>query len=422
MGRSRSHEADHTGDRSTGVPVDGSRRLRERRALRLEAIGYPAGIVRADLGLDEPIRGQPLVPDPPSPELTRQPLSEPAPLPGDGLGDRAVPSDETPKPTNQPGSKLITASELLKIEPPTWLIEEFLPVQSLAILYGPPKCGKTFVALDAGLALATGRPCQGHPTEPVDVVYIVGEGLRGFRTRFEAWTHHHSVDVGRVRFWVHREAVNLLNEREVQAFTQRLEEAGVQPGLIVVDTLSRCLPGGDENSAQHMSTAVRHLDGFRNHWPDVTTLILHHTGKNTERGMRGSSALWGAADAGIKVSKSEPGLITVRVDDFKDAEPPDHPVHYELIDGPVAVVTAHRINTDRPSDELLERISSALTDEPDQSGTQLRDHLKIRREKLDEGTRWLQENGYLEITPGDRGAHSHRMIKLFVANSPEGDI
>ena len=52
---------------------------------------------------------------------------------------------------------LLSMDELLKLEPPEWLVERAVPVGSLAVLYGPPKSAKTFLALDMALSVAIGR-------------------------------------------------------------------------------------------------------------------------------------------------------------------------------------------------------------------------------------------------------------------------
>ncbi|MCY1368860.1 hypothetical protein D9M69_558640 [compost metagenome] len=64
-------------------------------------------------------------------------------------------------------------------------------------------------------------------------------------------------------------------------------------------------------------------------------LIVHHSGKDGEKGARGSSALKGAADAEYEVSRSdEDKLIRLTPRKMKDAEEPP-PLAFELVGVPV---------------------------------------------------------------------------------------
>src|SRR5207244_2735924 len=53
---------------------------------------------------------------------------------------------------------------------PRWLVDNYLVAETISVLFGPSGGGKTFVALDLALAIATGHPWLG---EPVDGGYVV---------------------------------------------------------------------------------------------------------------------------------------------------------------------------------------------------------------------------------------------------------
>ena len=42
-----------------------------------------------------------------------------------------------------------------------WLVKNVLPSHGLNLLYGPPGCGKSFIALDIAMCLASGRAWLG---------------------------------------------------------------------------------------------------------------------------------------------------------------------------------------------------------------------------------------------------------------------
>ena len=88
--------------------------------------------------------------------------------------------------------------------------------------------------------------------------------------------------------------------------------------LIVLDTLSRLLKGGDENSPVDMGTFVANVDEIR-HETKAHIAIVHH-GNQASNGSkpRGHSSLTGADDALIEVMRQEDGTRTARVIDAKD--------------------------------------------------------------------------------------------------------
>ena len=109
----------------------------------------------------------------------------------------------------------------------------------------------------------------------------------------------------------------------------------------VIDTLARNF-GGDENSATDMGKFVRNAGALRRRW-NATVLIVHHSGKDGERGARGSWALKGAADAEYEVSRSaEDKLVRPIPRKMKDAEEPK-PLSFELVTVPIHDDTGEQI-------------------------------------------------------------------------------
>src|SRR5690606_1496170 len=75
-------------------------------------------------------------------------------------------------------------------------------------------------------------------------------------------------------------------------------------GLIVVDTLSRALAGGDENASTDMGALVRNVDALRRK-VRAHIMLVHHSGKDRAKGARGHSLLRAATDTEIEISKGE---------------------------------------------------------------------------------------------------------------------
>src|SRR5438105_64227 len=70
---------------------------------------------------------------------------------------------------------------------PNYLVKGILPRSGLAVVWGPPKCGKSFWTFDLVVHIAIGREYRGHRVKQGNAVYIALEGGSGFASRVEAW-------------------------------------------------------------------------------------------------------------------------------------------------------------------------------------------------------------------------------------------
>jgi AAA domain-containing protein len=86
--------------------------------------------------------------------------------------------------------------------------------------------------------------------------------------------------------------------------------------VIVIDTLSRVMAGGNENAPEDMTALIRNLDAIREH-TGAHIMVVHHTGKDTARGARGHSSLRAATDTEIEVA-NENGVHTAQVTKQRD--------------------------------------------------------------------------------------------------------
>src|SRR5205085_7024209 len=93
----------------------------------------------------------------------------------------------------------------------------------------------------------------------------------------------------------------------------RYADLGMPVELIIIDTLSRVLAGGNENAPDDMGSFVRNVDRLRAD-TGAAVLVVHHTGKDTSRGARGHSLLHAATDTEIETSKDDvSGVYTAKV-------------------------------------------------------------------------------------------------------------
>jgi KaiC/GvpD/RAD55 family RecA-like ATPase len=183
------------------------------------------------------------------------------------------------------------------------LIEGMLDNHTLAVLYGESGSGKTFVMLDMAFHIATGRPWQGREVAQGPVLYIAAEGGRGILKRLAALKTHYGVEDAPLD--VVPCPVNMLsNKADIQAVTALARECETEHGaplkMLVVDTLSRALAGGDENSSVDMGAFIKNVDRVRAAI-GCTLSIVHHSGKDTAKGARGWSGLRAATDTEIEI-------------------------------------------------------------------------------------------------------------------------
>ena len=84
------------------------------------------------------------------------------------------------------------------LTPPEWTIENVLPAESIAVLFGPPGLGKSFQAIGWAFRIAAGRPAwSGRPIKHGDVIYVAAEGFSGLPPRVQAWKRRHGF-IGKV--------------------------------------------------------------------------------------------------------------------------------------------------------------------------------------------------------------------------------
>lgn len=188
------------------------------------------------------------------------------------------------------------------------LIRGLLDQGAMSVLYGDSNVGKTFVAVDMALHVAAGLSYGGMATAGVPVAYIAAEGGSGVLRRLLAAREKYGLSQATAPFFVLPAAVNLRQEdADLPGLVAAIRGLPERPGLIVIDTLSRAMAGGDENSSVDMGALVKNLDTLRSEF-SAHLMVVHHTGKDRAKGARGHSLLRAATDTEIEV---EDGVISV---------------------------------------------------------------------------------------------------------------
>ncbi len=240
--------------------------------------------------------------------------------------------DQEQKPTRR--IRFLPTADFLNRIPQQWLIPGILPKDGIAMVFGLSGTYKSFLTMAWSLCIGTGIPWLGRPVMRGYVAYICAEGSYGIGKRVKAWmTHHAYTHVERIAVKWFDETMILQDAAHLQELLTALEEDFPEPPvMVVIDTLSRCSAGADENSNTEMANLIACADAIRQRL-HCTVLIVHHAGKDTQRGPRGASALFGNTETLIAVTPTTVGctVSSVKPKDapkFEDIHLTTHVVSY----------------------------------------------------------------------------------------------
>lgn len=219
-------------------------------------------------------------------------------------GGEQVPFDPLPlerasssRHARQRQFRLLSVSDVVKQRPLDYRIKNVLPSVGIAAIYGPSASGKSFLILDAIMCIALGRPWFGHPTHACPVVYVAVEGGGGLAQRVQAFCA--ACERVQNAFFV-TDPCSLRENGDVEGLISSI--AAIHPGVVVIDTLNAAAPGADENSCADMGVIIESAKRIQVAVGGLVILV-HHTGKNAGKGLRGHSSLFAALDAAIEVRR-----------------------------------------------------------------------------------------------------------------------
>ena len=233
-----------------------------------------------------------------------------------------TPTTSSPTPSST-RYQLLDRTAIMAIPPIQWRVKGLFPTTGVGAIFGPSSSGKSFLATDLGACIALGRAWFGYRTLACSVTYIMLEGEAGLRNRTDAWERHNSIFLPS-DFKVVIQPFQLAVMQDVEDLGAILPKGGV----VIIDTLNRAAPGMDENSSQDMG---RILAGMKRLQEITGGLILfvHHTGKDSSKGMRGHSSLHAALDGAIEVERTANTRLwsAVKVKDGADGKTASFKLH-----------------------------------------------------------------------------------------------
>lgn len=257
--------------------------------------------------------------------------------------------------------KLLSGAELSNAPPMRWMVRGVLPVEGLAALFGASGSGKSFLMLEIAAAVAGGEhEWFGRRITQAPVTYVCLEGEAGIGKRVKAWSLHNNAPVpDALRFIT--QPFDLLSD-DVPELAKAITTGGGSGGLVILDTLNRAAPGADENSSVDMGNLIAASKRLQSLTGGLV-LLVHHTGKDTTKGLRGHSSLYAALDGAIEVTATDNHKAWSVAKSKDDVTGDAHPFKLQIV----------QVGTDDEGEEVTSCVAV-----PDESG----DAIKAKRSTL----------------------------------------
>jgi hypothetical protein len=251
------------------------------------------------------------------------PADEP-PLPS-GPGDYGLQDDQTsgaanPAPSSpsatgtKPKFELLAFNDIhVDTKRRGYLVKGLLASTGLTVIWGPPKCGKSFWAVDIGLHIALEWEYRGRRVQQGTVVYIALEGRHGFPARIEAFRRHHGI--GTAPFYLVTASLNLIVDAPALIACIKTQLGVTRAGVVFIDTLNRSLVGSeskDEDMSKYLAAAEKVEQEL-----GCAVVIVHHCGIDASR-PRGHTSLSGSVESQLAVKRGAAGEVIVTVELAKD--------------------------------------------------------------------------------------------------------
>jgi AAA domain/RepB DNA-primase from phage plasmid len=201
------------------------------------------------------------------------------------------------------------------IRAPRWIIKDVLPESGIGFIGGQSGAGKSFLAVDLAVAIATGEGASffGKAVRRrAGVAIIAAEGAGGLPSRIEAARGHRNAAKG-LPIAFAASSGDMMQAGAIESLIAQLRGVGLRfeaegsgLGVVIIDTLAAAFGLKDENSNAEAAQVMRTLQSIATGL-NVIVIAVHHYGKSAETGLRGASAFRAGADFSIAVHAERDG-------------------------------------------------------------------------------------------------------------------
>jgi len=289
-----------------------------------------------------------------------------------------------------------------------WLIEPLWTAESVGLLAASPKLGKTWLAVEFAIAVATGAKVLGRfPASQTGPVLFFGaeDAPPDLRLRFDAVADVRGVDLSTAPLLL-LDVPALSLQRRDQFARLRATVADVTPRLLVLDPFVR-IAEVDENSSTEVSALLGSLRALQREFA-LSVLLVHHMRKAPSRHLsqrlRGSSDFAAWHDSALFLTSARDHVqLTVEHRRARAPEPfslrlvGEPTPHLQLLDEPEAPASSTEPRSDALETQLLELLRASPIPLPTQD---LRNALGRRKSTVVEALRSLSDAGRIERQNG----------------------
>lgn len=200
---------------------------------------------------------------------------------------------------------------------PVYLIDGIIEQDAHGILYGASMSYKSFVVLEMAHCIANGREFMGHKVKQTgSVIYVCGEGAGGIGRRLRAQI----ITNGEFKsdFHLLNESIDIGNPDDMTELKRGIEQ--IKPVLVIFDTFASLVCGVNENDNGAVGAVLNLIrDTCRTEFK-TSSITVHHTGKDADKGSRGASAFKNNVDYEIELKRSNDFCTVMRCEKMKEGE------------------------------------------------------------------------------------------------------
>ncbi len=208
-----------------------------------------------------------------------------------------------------------------------WLIEDLWLACGVGILGGESKLGKTYLAAEISVAVATGIDALGSfkTRSPGPVLFYGAEGsISALRSRFDGLALSRGFDINNLNVYLlDNPMIQLDNPEDLRRLCLAIEQC--QPRLLVLDPFVRLMGRVDENSSSEVSVVLGSLRTIQRDY-NLAILVVHHARKShathPSQAFRGSSDFAAWSDSNLFLArKAKHLLLTLEHRSARSPEP-----------------------------------------------------------------------------------------------------
>lgn len=296
------------------------------------------------------------------------------------------------------GFPVMRAADIPQPSGEEWLVESLWSRRAVGVIGGSPKLGKSWVALDLAVSVASGTPAldRFRVADPGPVLLFPAEDpIASVRARLEGISRHRGLDFSRLDVWLVQAPVIRLDSLEDRE-ALRSAVSDLQPRLLILDPLIRC-HAADENSATEVARVLSFLRTLeREH--SVAVLVVHHARKNRAgdpgQGLRGSSEIYAWGDSYLYLRRRRSLELAIEHRSAVAPEPVKLKLQSDGDDNTFLVID----EAPSPEPDLARRIIELLREKDPLTREGIRSELGVRNQTVGEILGLLVHQGRIEKT------------------------